>query len=363
MDTFISILQQTLMISMFVLIMMLVIEYINIQTRGNWKNYFSKHRGMQVLLAALLGLAPGCLGTYAVVSLYTHNIVNFAALVTAMIATSGDEFFVMVTMIPETSLLILAIIFPIAVVTGLLINAFVKKQPKAKLHIAAEDLVHEEPECICYDKQVLKNQLKNITFQRALLIVGGLFFLFLIWVYGTGHEHVQLLGDAHDHSGHDHAHGHGGVDWLQIVLTVAVAIGLFIVSTVPDHFIDEHLWKHIVKKHLPKIFLWTFGAMFAIHMLEEYISVADYMKEHQLIILLVAVLIGIIPESGPHIVFISLYATGGLPFSILLANSIVQDGHGALPLFAESKRSFVLMKTVNMAVGLAVGLLGLMFSF
>jgi len=66
--------------------------------------------------------------------------------------------------------------------------------------------------------------------------------------------------------------------------------------------------------------------------------------------------VGIIPESGPHIIFITLYAQGIIPFGTLLANSIVQDGHGALPLLAESRKAFIKMKLINLTVGLVAGL-------
>ena len=69
-----------------------------------------------------------------------------------------------------------------------------------------------------------------------------------------------------------------------------------------------------------------------------------------------AVAIGIIPESGPHLIFITLYAQGVLPFYVLIVNSIVQDGHTTLPLLAESKASFLKAKLINMAVGLIVGI-------
>jgi hypothetical protein len=39
----------------------------------------------------------------------------------------------------------------------------------------------------------------------------------------------------------------------------------------------------------------------------------------------------------------------------LLANSISQDGHGMIPLLAESKRSFIAVKTTNLLVALLVG--------
>jgi len=52
-----------------------------------------------------------------------------------------------------------------------------------------------------------------------------------------------------------------------------------------------------------------------------------------------------------------------LPLSILLANSIVQDGHGSLPLLAETRKGFFIIKGINIAVGLIVGIAGLMAGF
>ena len=80
-------------------------------------------------------------------------------------------------------------------------------------------------------------------------------------------------------------------------------------------------------------------------------------------VLTIAVLIGIIPESGPHLVFVTLFAQGSLPFSILLASSIVQDGHGTLPLLAVSKRGFIILKIINVAAGFAIGMIGMLFGF
>jgi hypothetical protein len=79
------------------------------------------------------------------------------------------------------------------------------------------------------------------------------------------------------------------------------------------------------------------------------------------VVLLIAVLIGIIPESGPHLVFVTLFAAGTIPFSVLLASSISQDGHGMLPLLAESKKGFVAVKIINMIYALVVGGVGLFF--
>jgi len=86
-------------------------------------------------------------------------------------------------------------------------------------------------------------------------------------------------------------------------------------------------------------------------------------KDKQLIVLGIACLVGLIPESGPHLIFVTLFASGQIPFSILLASSIVQDGHGMLPMLAESKRGFLVVKGLNFAVGFLLGILGILIGF
>jgi len=148
-------------------------------------------------------------------------------------------------------------------------------------------------------------------------------------------------------------------DWKRITFAIGAGFSLFVTLTVPDHFLEQHLWDHVVKKHLLRIFLWTFGALLGIHYLDNWMDISTLIQNNLYIVLIIAVLVGIIPESGPHLVFVTLFAQGTIPFAILMANSIVQDGHGTLPLLAVSGRAFIWLKVVNMVIGLVLGFLGL----
>jgi hypothetical protein len=94
--------------------------------------------------------------------------------------------------------------------------------------------------------------------------------------------------------------------------------------------------------------------------LNNYLELNVWLKDENnlLIVMVIAVLVGIIPESGPHLVFVTLFASGQIPFSILLASSISQDGHGMLPLLAESKRGFLAVKITNIIFAFIAGLTG-----
>jgi len=329
-----SALQEGLMITGFVFVMMLVIEYVNVQTKGIWHDVQKKGKLMQYVIAALLGAIPGCLGAFTAVTLFSHGIISLGALVAAMIATSGDETFVMLAMFPGKALLIIALMFGIGVVAGLLTDKFFRKpdKPGRLGHFTLP--LHKEEYCDGFPRSEIIRQLRNSSMERVLLIV------IVLALFGG-----VVSGKI----------GPEEWNWVRITLLVTTLISLFIVSTVPEHFLQEHLWNHIVKIHIPRIFLWTFGTLLVIGILLQYLDVSTWIAENLLVTLLIAVLVGIIPQSGPHLIFVTLFFNGTLPFGILLANSIVQDGHGMLPLLAESKRSFLLVKVVNVVVGLVCG--------
>ena len=87
----------------------------------------------------------------------------------------------------------------------------------------------------------------------------------------------------------------------------------------------------------------------------QFVEIDRWISDNVALMILLATLIGIIPESGPHMIFVTLFAAGVVPFPVLLASSISQDGHASIPLLAESKKSFLWAKTINCAVALMAG--------
>jgi len=327
-----------LMITGFVFVMMLVIEYLNVLTRGIWQQGLRGSRWRQYLLAALLGATPGCMGAFAVVALYSHRVVSFGAVVAAMIATSGDESFVMLSMVPATAGIIFLVLFVVGLGAGWLSDFLLGERAVKWAGVQAGHKIelHEEV-CECFPRGRILQQWKDCTPARGVLTLTLALFIFGL-----------LSGQI----------GSSAWNWVKVSLLLTSAVGLFIVATVPDHFLEEHLWEHAAKVHVPRIFLWTFGALLVMHLLIAQFQLAGWMRENVLIMLLAACIVGLVPESGPHLVFLTLYAQGAVPFSVLLASSVVQDGHGMLPLLADSRLDFLRIKAINFGVGLLLGLTG-----
>jgi hypothetical protein len=279
MEIFFNVVKESLKVTLFVLVMMIAVDFINVKTKGKlgyflqtgrkWKQYF---------VASLLGAAPGCLGSFAGVSLYIHGMISFGALAGLMLATAGDEAFIMLAVIPETALLMFGILFLLGIITGYLTDFFVKK---FKIQTCTD----------CEIKQ-----------------------------YHPGKESYR-------------------------------------------HYLIDHIWNHILKGHLIRIFLWTFGALLIIKFGMNLVDLKTITSEYTFILLIIAALIGIIPESGPHLIFVMLFAEGLIPFSILFTSSVVQDGHGMLPMLSYSVKDSVLIKVFNLMFGLIIGMILFIIGF
>jgi hypothetical protein len=321
-----------LMITGFVLAMMLLIEYLNVLTAGKWQDKLAGYFGGQYVPAALLGVMPGCLGAFTAVALYSHGVLTLGALVTTMIVTSGDEAFVMLALIPRHALALMSILFVLGPVIGVMVDALSRRRKTVAAALCFE--LHGPDGCECFPRERILAQWRKCSPVRGILtVVLGLFLVGIV---------AGQLGPA-------------GWNWIRVSLVAVSALAFFIVATVPDHFLQEHLWGHVVIKHAPHVFLWTFSALIAMYMLTNIFHVEPAVRSGKWIVLLIACLVGLIPESGPHLIFVTMFAEGVVPFSILLASSIVQDGHGMLPMLAHSRREFLLIKTVNFTAGVSIG--------
>lgn len=337
-----GVIKHSLMITGFVFVMMLVIEYVNVQTKGLWQDNISQSKWKQYLFAAFLGAIPGCLGAFTAVALYSHRLISFGAIVTAMIATSGDEAFVMLAMFPAEAIGLTILIFIVGIGAGYLADQIPFFTKLGEKFAENSFPIHEEEKCECFSKEKFIGNITKPSLYRIGLI--AIVLLFLIAV-SSG----MLAANAKF--------------WIKITIITVVSISLFIVISVPEHFLKEHLWDHIVKVHILRIFIWTFGTLLVVHYTMQFVNVNSLIAHNLLLVLLLAVAIGVIPESGPHLIFVTLFAAGTIPFSILLASSISQDGHGMLPLFAESKSSFLSVKIVNMIVAFVIGGLGYLVGY
>ena len=343
-DIFIDALRAAILITGMVVIMMLMIESLNISSRGRFFRRLQGSKFGQIVLSALLGWIPGCTGGFASVSLFSHGMISFGALVAMLIATAGDESFVMLTLFPGKALLISVITLALGIITGVVIDYLGPKLglKPYKLKICGEMHIHKEDVHDDHKKH-------SISWKRVVFLVGIALYIAALATGMLEHEHEEA--DAHDGNGFNLL----SEDWMNMLFAALSVVMLAVAAFGSDHFVEDHLWSHVIARHVPKIFAWTFGVLVVLGFITEVFDISSWISANIPLMILLATLIGIIPESGPHLIFVTLFAAGIVPAPVLLASCISQDGHASLPLLAESKGAFLRAKAINCVVALIVG--------
>lgn len=128
------------------------------------------------------------------------------------------------------------------------------------------------------------------------------------------------------------------------------------------HFLKEHVWGHILKGHVPKLFAWIYVPLVITEVLIRFYDLGALIQGFPIYLLMIAAaIVGMIPGSGPHMFFVFLYADGLIPFSVLLVSTLSQDGHGLLPLLSHSIKDTVHVQLFTTAFSLLIGFLLLFF--
>lgn len=347
-DILLDSLRNAVLISGLVVVMMMLIESMNITSRGDFFSGLRRSRIGQVAVSAALGAVPGCMGGFASVSLYTHGIISFGALVAMMIASSGDEAFVMLAMMPDKAWWIFLVLLAIAIAAGLVVDLIYKPSPAVAACCEPSYAIHSDED---------KHTGRHFTLRRVLMLLGVVAFVVALLSGVLEHEHAPVLPSASAAPASGMVSDSGSFnllseEWMYWLFGGLSLILLAVLIFGDDHFVEEHLWHHIVVRHLPSVFCWTFGVLLVLGFGLRYLDIASWINSNTVLMILLATLVGIIPESGPHLVFVTLYAAGVVPFPVLLASCISQDGHASLPLLAESKSGFLRAKALNCLVAL-----------
>ncbi|MEW6618621.1 MAG: putative manganese transporter [bacterium] len=330
-------LNHSLLITAFVFVMMMLVDYIEVLTQGKMSLLIKGGYWRKYIISSALASTPGCLGAFMNVSFYVHGFLSFGALAGGMIAASGDEAFVMLTMFPKQALFLFVILFILGIISGWIVDKIIPILKIKSSQICELSELHLEKECKIPDVRGIIEHFRNISFTRFLLLA---IFLMII-TYGLGGKMIEDENEP----------------WLKMVFILLAILSTAIVISAPDHYLEKHIWNHLVKKHLWRVFLWTFFTLLAVDMGLKFWDIEAFIKTNMFWVFLIAALVALVPESGPHLIFVMMFAKGIIPFSVLLTSSIIQDGHGMLPLLSYTIKDALWIKSINFVIGLFCGLI------
>ena len=195
---------------------------------GQWRQY---------TLSSFLGSTPGCLGAFMNVSLYVHGMISFGAIVGGMIATSGDEAFVMLVQFPGTALALFVLLFIAGIIFAwisdklAIILGIVPCESCQDLRCGdcESDRAYNKPIFDLLRVTTIRKNIQSLSFTRFLLLAFIVGFLFLVI---TG-----ILGPP-------------PWNWKRTTFGVLSVFVFYIALSVSEHYLHDHIWGHIIKKHI-----------------------------------------------------------------------------------------------------------------
>lgn len=303
----------------------------------------------QPLIASALGALPGCGGAIIVVTQFTKGRATFGALISVLVATMGDAAFLLMARDFEAFLLVMAISLVAGTVTGWIAD---------RIH-GRDFLAVDKEKAKAHDERHAGTNDDPVPFSRfwiALAVFSLIPAAAMALNYEAGENTPFLmLGE------------NVGV-WIGF-LAAMFCIALWSISKRPDSrgigadtLPNDNLITRVVKD-TNFVTAWVVMAFLAyeIASVKFGLDVAVLLSGVIYILPLIALLIGFIPGCGPQVVVTSLFLTGAVPMSALLANAISNDGDALFPALALAPKAAVLATLYSGIPALIIGYTWLFF--
>ena len=279
----------------------------------NLGDFLRRQRRLQIPIAALLGMSPGCAGAIIVTSAYSSKNVSLGALVAALTGTMGDAAFLLIATKPMAAAVLFPLSFVAGIITGLVVDRFHKTHIPGRANGTCSigpSIPHLRRRDIAFGVMALPGLALGLldAFQIApspLIATLGMV--------------IALVGMA-------------------LILLIWLVSQVQVVSNPKDPALSR------VAEETAFITLWVLAAFLGYGYIESFsgLDPAALFSTVAVAMPLIGVLIGFIPGCGPQILVTTLYINGIVPFSALIANAISNDGDALFPAIALNPRAALL---------------------
>ncbi len=297
----------------------------------------------QPIIASALGALPGCGGAIIVVTQFTKGHATFGALISVLVATMGDAAFLLMARDFEAFLLIMAISLVAGTVTGWIADRIHGRNflavDKDKIQAIDERLAGTNPDPVPFSR-----------FWLGLAVFSLIPAATMAFNFEAGENTPFLMI------------GENVGVWIGF-LAAMFCVALWSISKRPDSrgigadtLPNDNLITRVVKD-TNFVTAWVIMAFLAyeIAAVKFGLDVGVLLSGVIYILPLMALLIGFIPGCGPQVVVTSLFLTGAVPMSALLANAISNDGDALFPALALAPKAAVLATLYSGIPALIIG--------
>ncbi len=289
-------------------------------------------------IGALVGAIPQCGFSTMAATLFSGGIVSFGTLLAVMLATSDEmvPVFVAGRMTPAAILGILALKVAIAAIAGFTVDVAAQLMGAQPQRRTICDLC-EQVRCGCAHEHHAHHCCEHIHGHEGELHAHNC-------THTHNHEHEHECACTHEHY-HHHEHHHEGSSLVPAILrsalvhTVQVGVFIFVVTLV------------------------LAGLVAAVGT----DAIGELLGRHALASVLLAALVGLIPNCAVSVALSQLYIDGSLAAGALIAGLLSSAGVGLLVLFRTNRNlrqnlALVgILYSVGVLCGIAVSLSGVSF--
>lgn len=387
-------------VAVFVGCVLLAMAFISYKKQTAPLASIEKTKKFQPVIGAFIGLIPGCGGVIFLVPLFFKGTVSFGAIIAALIATTGDASFVLISTVPLRFVVLSFIAFVTAIATGYIVDNFKIGEKLLKNYIgrkmSPDELVelHKKATHTISHSELKKEKIEHIGHEE-----GDEMDIMLHHKY-KGHEKYGTLS-------YRFTHGSFAMYWAIMLIGLIMGILLMLQIDIDELLFDDAgrvtgiigivfsivvmvLSKKIIKAEsheetelknlsLREAFIhsaeetafittWVFVAFMVSSLIlfrigngsmtegEEVLKTMISSAGPGIAAVALGALIGLIPGCGPQIIFVSLYLKGMIPFAALLANALSQDGDGLFPMLAIDLRSSFWASFITTLPAIVMGL-------
>ncbi len=370
-----------LVVGVFVAPILLLFGYIDYKKAGKLTQVMEKSKRWQPILGALAGLIPGCGGAIMIMPLFFKKSVTFGTVVAALLASTGDSAFVLISTVPIQYLVVSVVAFPLAVFTGYLVDMSKLGENIIKKY----DVRQERKEELIFFQQekgyVTLQTPQKVKLQGFLSQNKLIYFYWIIIVFGLILGILNLFQVDINELFFPN---------LGVILGGSGTMFSIILMVLSKKILNDDTYVETKKKLLSMqntfinnaketafIVTWVFVAFLVFESSMFIMGGGSYAAGIEIIkvailatgltSVILGAVVGLIPGCGPQIIFIVLFSKGIIPFAALLANAISQDGDALIPLLALDRRSAfwatVITTIPAVIIGLLVYWLEITFSF
>lgn len=347
----------------FVAITLLIFGYLDYKTHGGLIEGFVKYKKLQVVIGTFLGFTPGCGGALLVIPLYLKGQVTFGTIIGTFIGTMGDAAFVILISMPREFLAMGGISFVVGCIFGYLtdylkIGATLITDPYTDETLQKNTIFQEELSCV---ESTSEQCAPSIVYHFRHKIGYILIWIFSVLTFPLGI--MNLLQIDYDHLLPIKNLGAIGACGTLFCIVYTLICKKFIAD---DSLAETQSKNQSFKESLIHnaedtafVVMWVFFALLIYNTFVILIGGEDVLK--QLLqqqgywAIIVALLVGLIPGCGPHIILATLYVQGLIPFSAMITNAICNDGDALFPLLAMHRKAALVSSLYGMIPALLVG--------